>query len=188
MDLFVIEGDLVTVTPQALNIKQFKDIWELHENKSDSIVWLSYVEFMCSLKKTNPFVGYLDPMERSRKILDSLPQGVEIGVGHPLITAGINAYNEHQRKGSPTAVFYESTLKAAHKLIGFFNSFDINKKNLKTGAPIYKPSDITRALNDTSNVIKTLTSMRTKVYSELAESSTGKAGRDINYFEDPSNN
>jgi hypothetical protein len=61
----------------------------------------------------------------------------------------------------------------------------LNKVNPRTGNPLYKPADITRALKEVNDIIRTLNSIKEKVYQELAEDSKGKAGREINYFEIP---
>ena len=38
--------------------------------------------------------------------------------------------------------------KAAEKMQQFFLNFDMNRVNIKTGMPIYKPKDITSAVAD----------------------------------------
>ena len=55
--------------------------------------------------------------------------------------------------------------------------------NIKTGNLLYKPADITRALKDTNDILKTMNSLKEKVYQELYEDSKAKGGREVNYFE-----
>ena len=68
-------------------------------------------------------------------------------------------------------------------MVDFFTTVDLNAINARTGNLLYKPADITRALKDVNDVIKTLASTRQKVIQEIAEDAKGKGGREINYFE-----
>jgi hypothetical protein len=65
----------------------------------------------------------------------------------------------------------------------FFDTFDMTEKSERTGLPVYKPGDITRALNDTDKVLQNLNSMKEKVEQELFEQTKTRSNKQINPFE-----
>jgi len=61
----------------------------------------------------------------------------------------------------------------------------MNDVNLRTGAPIFKPKDITSALNDTSRVLENLNTLREKVDNEVFEEVKKKGQKIVSPFADP---
>lgn len=190
MSLFVVENLKVVPEPSTLLLYPFKEIWD-NDTSSDkklALVKFAYIEFMCSYAKSNVFITYKEDI-RATKIIDSLTRSFN---GHgefwtdELVIEGVKVYKNLQVDASPTIKFFESALAGAKKLTDFFDTFDLTLKT-RAGTPVYKPADVTKALKDTNDVIKTLVAMRETIYSELAESSKGKGGRNINYFEKSSN-
>jgi hypothetical protein len=184
MNIFIVHENLVVPTPEILTIKPFKDIWDSDTTKKKDIAIskFSYIEFMCSYKKNNPFIGYSNLEERSNKILEVLP--VSDGVlDDDNVLLAIEWYNDTQTKASPAIRFYNASVHAADKMKDFLNTIDLTTTTPRTGAPLYKLADITRGLKDVADVVKTLNSLKAKVYLEIFEDSKGKSGREINYFE-----
>src|SRR5690606_19821989 len=110
--------------------------------------------FMSSKKKTNPYAGYDDEVRYTR-LKEVMPEGWEVD---KQVEAALIKIKDFQIEASPTYQYYLSAQTAAEKMRGFFNTFDINERNEKNGQPVYKPSDITRALNDTDKVLQNLNS------------------------------
>ena len=190
MDLFVIEGYVVMPRPETLMISVFKEIWEADNEpkKPNAMAKFAYIEFMCSYKKNNPFVGYSDKEERATKILDALSSSrnggsIEDPRENVMVMNAMEFYLRTQYEAAPSLRFYEAALSAAEELISFFTDLDMNDTNSRTGNPLYKPAEITRALKDTNDIIKTLGALKDKVQQEIFEDSKGKGGRQINYFE-----
>ena len=190
MDLFIIKDNKVYPTPQALNIPIFYKIWEADESpkKEHAIMKLSFIEFMCSYRKSNPFIGYLDEKEREEKIIAAFSSmSQELTYDDPRtdinVTNAMDFYKDVQYHAAPSLRFYEAALSGAKKMIDFFNTLDMTTTNSRSGNPLYKPAEITRALKDTNDIIKTLGALKDKVEQEIFESSTGKGGREINFFE-----
>ena len=71
MELFIVEDGRATPSPQALLIPEFKAIMEQNEYEI-AVIKFTYVECMCSYKKTNLFIGYPQD-ERGIKILATFP-------------------------------------------------------------------------------------------------------------------
>lgn len=187
MDIFVIQNGVVIPTPEALMIYPFSEIWERNADKSVAMLKLSYIEFMCSRKRSNPFIDYHED-EREEKILISLfPNGNdedrEIVTEDDMVGIGMAKYLAMQSDASPSLKFYEASLAAAEQMVDFFTTFDLTETNIKTGHPLYKPADITRALKDVDVVLKTLNALKSKVIQELYDDSKAKGGREINHFE-----
>jgi len=192
MEILIVQETRVAITPQALVIYPFKNIWADNE-EGVAIQKLSFIEFMCSHKKSNPFVGYEeeanDPARRRDiNICNSIsPNGtgeelLQLMKEDELVTIAIQVYRKLESEESVSLEFYEASVAAARKMIDFFTTFDLSEVNDK-GYLLYKPADITRALKDSSEILKILGGLKDKVAQELFESAKGKAGREINHFE-----
>jgi len=188
MSLFIVEKLKVMPHPSTLLIYPFKDIWENDDthNKDVALLEFAYIEFMCSYDKSNDFIGY-ELEERPNKILDAiLISNEDIDrediLNSNLIKDGIRTYNKLQNDASPSIRLYEASLQASDKLVSFFDTLDMTERT-KGGTPVYKPADITRALKDVNDVLKTLSSLKATIHQELVEAAKGKGGRTINFFE-----
>lgn len=184
--MFIIEDGIVKPTPEVLLIEVFKNIWDKDTSKHKEIALkqLAYVEFMLSPKKTNPFFGY-DKSIRSNKIIESLKVTKEIITKE--VKKALEYYSEYLENYSPSLRFYKSAVIGAEKIQEFFTSYDMNAINSRTGMPLHKPADITRALNDTAKVIQTLSGLKDQVQQELFENTRTIKNRTINPFEKSKN-
>ncbi len=180
--LFIIQGKLVRPNPETLLISPFKDIWERdkHPEKIFALEDFAFIEFMTSEKKSNPYAGY-DEERRREKLLDQVitRKGWE---EDDLIIKAMDKMTEFQEEASLTYSYYMSAKMAASKMKGFFNTFDMNDVNIKSGNPLYKPKDITSALNDTLRVLENLNSMKEKVDQELYETTRTKGDKKVSPF------
>lgn len=180
--LFVTENGVAKPNTETLLISPFKDIWErdISLDKEQAIKELTFVEFMSSKKKTNPYAGYADEprFNRLKQILFS-----EDWTMDALIEQALAKISDFQKEASPTYRYYTSASNAAEKMRTFFDEFDITERNERNGNPLYKPSDITRALNDTDKVLQNLNSMKEKVEQELFEQTKTRNNKTINPFE-----
>ena len=66
----------------------------------------------------------------------------------------------------------------------FFLNVDVNERNEK-GVPVYKPREITAALNDTEKVLTNLKALEKKVEEELYETTKNRADKEISPFANP---
>lgn len=180
--LFAVENHIAKPNTETLLISPFKEIWERDksEGKEIALKELTFVEFMSSKKKTNPYAGYEDD-KRFNKLKETLFE--EDWEPDELIERALVKIKDFQEEASPTYQYYLSASRAASKMRTFFNEFDINERNERNGNPIYKPSDITRALNDTDKVLQNLNSLKEKVEQELFEQTKTKGNKTINPFE-----
>ena len=180
MEIFEIHNNLVTPTPSILLIEPFSTVWEKH-GPQEALVRFSYVEFYCSQKKDNPFRDYVKSDERKEAVLKHLEKDEDIIDAD--VTACIEKYIEWLENNILSIRFYKAAKVAADKLATFLTDFDMNATNERTGNPLYKPADITRALKETNDILKTLNGLEEKVQQEVYDDAKGKAGREINHFE-----
>lgn len=184
--LFTVEDKSVRPNTETLLISPFKEIWERDETpqKMTAIDELTYIEFMTSNKKSNPYKGYSESLRHGKVKQDIFGQD-SYWQPDDLVKAGIKKMEEFHTQASSSYGFLQDAKFAADKLRGFFREFDMNAVNLKTGAPIYKPKDITNALKDTDDVVTKLDKLEKKVEEELFDKVVTKAGKETSPFADP---
>lgn len=181
--LFIVENNVAKPNTEVLLLEPFKTIWERDEseNKSQAIKEFTFIEFMTSKKKTNPYAGL--PDEDRLIVLNKAIMKDEEYQFDSQIEIAMSKIIEMQKEYSPTYSYYEAAKIASEKMKSFFLEFDINERNERNGNPIYKPSDITRALNETDKVLQNLNSMKEKVEQELFDTTKTRGNKQINPFE-----
>lgn len=179
--LFIIEGDVVKPNVETLMVEPYKTIWERDKTprKGVALKEFRFIEFMTSKKRSNPYAGYEDEARFKRLQLDIFDEEWEIDT---LVEQGMIKVAEFQKEASPTYRYYLAALMAVEKLVIFFETFDLNERSEK-GALLYKPADITRAVNDTDKVMQNLNNMKEKVEQELFEQTKTRGNKQINPFE-----
>jgi len=182
MNIFQIENNIVIPTPEVLLIKPFKVLWDRDKTtkKEKVIKEFSYIEFMCSFKKSNPFIGY-DPFNRHRKVCEHVFDDSKY-IPDASVKAAISVYDEIQNESSLSLRFYRSLVKAVEKLIKFAEDVDLSERDNR-GAPVYTPNHITQITSKAYDTLKQLTLMQQKVEQELYESNKTRGNREINHFE-----
>lgn len=185
--LFTVESKVVSPTTESLLMFPFREIWERDdsEDKRHAIEDLSYIEFMGSVQKSNPYSGYPEN-QRPEKIIKDIITRAEWDQEDSLLLAGIEKLKQFQAEASVTYNYYMAAKSAAEKMQHFFINFSMTDVNLRTGAPIFKPKDITSALNDTSRVLENLNTLREKVDNEIFEEIKKKGQKIVSPFADPS--
>lgn len=180
--LFTIENGVAVPTTEALLIEPFKTIWERDKTANHEVARkeFTYIEFMSSKKKSNPFAGYGD--EDRHASLKALYFHEDWKIDSE-IERGLITISEFQQAASVTYTYYQAALAAARKLQDFLTTFDMNEKSARSGAPVYKPADITKALIDTDKVLLNLDSLKNRVEQELFEQTKTKGNKAINPFE-----
>lgn len=183
--LFKVENKSVFPNPETLLIEPFKSIWNRDKTKAKNKAMeeFAYIEFMSSMKKSNPFRQYPE----GRKEAKIIEEVINTPKWKPdsKVKKAIKKIVDLQNNGSTTYSYYMSAKKAAEKMQEFFEEFDLNERNLKSGNPLYKPRDVTSALNETAKTLQTLKDLESKVQEELMEMTKTKADKSISRFADP---
>lgn len=182
MELFIVEDHIVRPNVEILLVPPFTELWERDKSagKGKVLREFAFIEFMCSMKKSNPYKGYSDE-QKPIKIIERIFSGEEYEPDEVVCDA-MEVYTEFQNNASPSLSFYRSALKGAKKLEDFFTTLDMNERNSRE-QPLHKPGEITRALKDTFDVLKTLRALEDKVAEEIYEDTKTRGGKEINPFE-----
>lgn len=178
----MIENGVAKPSVHALLIEPYKTIWESDKSKDKgtAIKSFTYIELNCSMKRSNPFSGYSD-VERPSRVGKEVYKD-ETYKPTELELEGMKIYIDFLNEASPTLSFYKANLAAAEILKTNLNSIDLNERT-NGGAAVTKPADVTRALKDAADVIKTLRELETQVQTELVEKTKTRGQRDIGAFE-----
>lgn len=182
--LFIVEKNVVKPNPETLLISPFSEIWErdTSEGKIKAIKEFTFIEFMSSKKKSNPYKGYNDE-QRFDKLKEKYFSEIEDWKPDNLMEQGMATIQQFQREASPTLSYYEDALQAAENTRTFLKNIDLNERNDRTGNPLYKPKDVTTALIDTNRVVENLHALGEKVEQELFEEVKTRGNKSINIFE-----
>jgi hypothetical protein len=185
MDLFRVEGTLVVPTEHALIMYPYKDMWDRDKDpkKMEAKRQFAYIELNMSYKKSNPYKGFADDV-RKQKVGEAVYRDdYSTFVEDELILEGMKYYDILRREAAPTLQYYLSAKSGAEKMMNWLDDFDMATTNARTGLPLYKPRDITSAIKDTYDVMKTLNALEEKVYEQIFESVRTKGGKETNHFE-----
>lgn len=182
MELFEMVNGYVMPSVHALMIEPFKSIWEkdTSDNNVESIKVLTYIELMCSPKKSNPFHGYSEE-ERPSKV----KQEVWKDKNHPTtmdMLNGVIKYKELLADDSASYALYISAVNGVQKLRQFLDTFSMDERT-PNGAMVLKPADVTRAYKDLDDVAKNMEAARDRVHTEIVQSAKTRNQRNINEFE-----
>lgn len=186
--LFTVEAKIVKPNIETLLLFPFTEIWERDTTtgKHHAIEDFTYIEFVASVQKSNPYSGYAENVRRAKVKEQIISVTREDWVEDELIQLGIQNLLDFQKNASVTYNYYMSAKQAAEKMQDFFNNFSMHDVNLKSGMPLYKPREITSALLDTSKVLENLNTLRDKVDNEIFEEIKSRAQKVISPFADPS--
>jgi len=171
---------IVTPKEHLLLIEPFTTIWnrDKGKHKEKAIADFKYIEFMVSPLSSNPYKD-LEDFEKS----DIIIKEVLLNKYTPdiLVKEAIDKYKEWLYNNSFSYNFYTSALKGANELMNFFRSVDLAERN-RTGNPIYKPQDVTKALKDVEEIIKNLQGLEKRIFEEIKIKQI-RGNKEVNIFE-----
>jgi len=183
--LFEVENKAVIPHTETLLISPFKEIWERDKSKGKqfAIEDFSYIEFMSSMKKTNPYRQY--PEDRKHDVIKEAVITRDDWEADNLIKEAIKVMDKFQKEASTTYNYYIAAKQATENMQKFFEEVDLSERNFKSGNPVYKPRDITNALTDTEKVLANIKGLEKKVEEELYEEVKSRANKTISPFAHP---
>ena len=178
MELLILEKNKLDISPYALTIKVFEDIWNKEKtNKDWAIKALSYIVLM--YKFNSPYINYTEG-ERHKLVCEDL--GIEINSKE--LKNAITVYNRLQEDSLPALRYLTASRVAAEKIREFYLTFDLTEKT-KAGTYTLKPKDISSSITDMEKLIRTLDSLEEKVKKEIElTDSKIRGGGAMGAFED----
>lgn len=186
MDLFEVYNGVVRPSVHALMVEPYKSIWEKDPDpdKGEATKVFSYVEFLLSPKKSNIFYGYDDkvrPKEIKKRLWGDENYQSDIYSTFEIIRL-VDYYKNDLENSSPSYVTLVDAILTAHNTREHLRDVNLNDTT-PTGALKLKPKDVTGALKEIPEIIKTLEDTRDRVLAELKESAKSRNNREIGYFE-----
>lgn len=182
--LFEVKDYTVKPTTEILLIEPFKKIWKRDKTKgkSKALNEFAYMEFMTSMKKSNPFKQFSEE-EKEASIKFHVLDNPEWKPDKE-IQKGIEFMELFQKDASISYTYLLAAKEAIEKLKKFFSTVDIKEKNIK-GALLYKPRDITSALGDTEKLLSNFRSLEKRIEEDFHDNVKIKAGNEISPFANP---
>ena len=193
LDIFEFKDAKLGLTIDVLAHPILRRIYDRDEDrhKGEALMQYTYLNYMCSFKKSNPFNGYPNLEERRIKIIASIykertkEEKLELLVFYtddPLLNLCIEVLDKIYETSSPSLRVYKAAIQGAHKVSEFMNTVNLNSKT-NSGSAVYKPSDVIVAIKDAKSMVIALNDLKNAVDSELIEASKTVKNRGINYFE-----
>jgi hypothetical protein len=187
MDLFTVNNGKVVPSAEALTISPYKDIWakDTSPEKSEAINVFSYATFLLSPKKSNPFFGYPQGDLKKKKIKHRIwgDENYNSDLYSILeIIQVVESYKLDLENSSPSYGVLIDAIETAHKTRDYLRDVDLGATNLH-GTLMLKPKDVTGALKEIPDIIRTLEDTRDRVLSEQKESAKSRNNREIGFFE-----
>jgi hypothetical protein len=183
--LFIVEGSRVMPHPETLLVSPFNKIWERDKSKDKkkALAEFAYIEFCTSMLESNPYKQYTEI--KKPVVVQEAVIFMKGWKPDAQIFAAMKVVQVFMTEASTTYTYYMAAKRAAEKMQAFFREVDVNERDLKTGKPIWKPRDITSALNDTGKTLATLKDLEKKVHEEIYETMKTKADKKISIFANP---
>ncbi len=179
--LFEVQGKSVVPNTETLLISPFKEIWKRDnsKDKSNALEELTYIEFMTSLKKTNPFRQYIDDKKHDAIVKDVIT--IPNWKPDELVCKGIDKIYQFQKEASTSLSLFLAAKKGIEKVSEYLSTVDLEERT-KSGGLVHKASDVTRTLNDIEKTINNFKSLEKKVHEELSEETKTRGGKEISPF------
>lgn len=193
LDIFEFKDAKLGLTIDVLAHPILRRIYDRDEDrhKGEALMQYTYLNYMCSFKKSNPFNGYPNLEERRIKIIASIykertkEEKLELLVFYtddPLLNLCIEVLDKIYETSSPSLRVYKAAIQGAHKVSEFMNTVSLSEKT-NSGSAVYKPSDVIASIKESKAMVIALNDLKNAVDSELIEASKTVKNRGINYFE-----
>ena len=172
------------ITIEALTVTTFRELWERDKSdkKSHAIRDLSYIFWMGDFM--SPYLSLKEDERHKEVVVDIIED--ETYKPDEMVLKGLKKYEEFQEVSNEAMVNLKSVREAARRLREFFNDENILKKTDKSGRPIYKPKDITSAIQEYTKVIDSIDKWMAKIKNEMTlGDETIRGGGQAGDYEDP---
>lgn len=186
MDLFEVYNGKAIPSAHALLIDPYKSMWnkDTSKDKDEAINMFSYVEFLLSPKKSNIFFGYDDKIKPAK--IKQRIWGNEHYISPVYSTSEIigliQAYKEDLENSSISYATLNDAILTAQNTREYLRDVNLGETT-PSGALKLKPKDVTGALKEIPDIIKTLETTRDNVLAEIKESAKSRNNREIGFFE-----
>lgn len=163
MNLFTYEGYKLTISPEALVLKPFKQIWDRDKskNKEKAMQELGFIYFFCDIRSDYQYIVNEADRELAIKDGEGLPQSWKPDAK---IKEAIEFYNSFK---SSSILLLEDTRYAVDKLRKLLRDIDLSQTDDK-GKPIYTLNTITATIKQVPSLVKDLDEAERAISKEVA--------------------
>ncbi len=161
MTIFQQVDNTIKISPEVLQIPEFKALWDSHKDKYVSHQEFCYLFNMVSVKSV--YSNYEVSVRESKVIKDFIQ--VKGWKRSPLLQKAMDKFVELEN--TPNMRFLRSAKNALNSLTEYFNSIDFSLTD-KMGRPIYDISKVTAALEKAGKIIESLDKLNEKVEKEMS--------------------
>jgi hypothetical protein len=164
MNLFEIENNVVTFSPQALMMAPFRALWDSDESKDklQAASELSYVYYMSD--ERSDFMHILDSEERADEIISILESPIPIDKRRKDLIRAIHYYSKASETTSTKLL--QSTRLVIQKISEFLDNVNMDERDERTKKPIHDIGKITSAVEKIPKLIKAMNEIEKEVVKE----------------------
>jgi|688.fasta_scaffold588202_2 hypothetical protein len=181
MKLLKLENNhLCSITPEALGLKAFRDIWERDKtkNKDRAKLDLSFVYFFADWQSTFKKLPVEDKITTLEKeVYDNKYKA------DTLVLAAAKMYEDIQNESSFSLKHLESVENTAAKISEYLAKVKLDERD-KQGKAVYNVNQLQKTIADFPETIKKITEMRKHVEVELTQDPNLRGGAHKSSFED----
>jgi len=164
MNLFEIENNVVTFSPQALMVVPFRAIWDADESEDKLVAHaeMAFVYYMSD--ERSDFMHILDYEERAEEVkrFIDLPDGWT-GSRKEIVRA-IGFYTKMSETTSTGLL--QSTRLVIQKISQFLDNVNMDERDERTKKPIHDIGKITSAVEKIPKLIKAMNEIEKEVIKE----------------------
>ena len=181
MNLFDLQNRIVVISPEALLIPEFKEIWDRDNSKHKEVAMaeLSYVYFVSDYKsiyRSGISEGELHAVVAKDFLKDEAYEPC------PAVRLAMKKYMVLQE--TPSMRLLMASLSTVDNLTVYLQHVDLSERDSRD-KPVYKPSDITNSLKSIGGIVESLHKVRSQVEKEQQTAASLRGQRMKGNREDP---
>jgi hypothetical protein len=181
MKLLKLENNhLCSITPEALGLKVFRDIWERDKtkNKDRAKLDLSFVYFFADWQSTFKKLPVEDKIiTLEKEVYDNKYKA------DTLVLAAAKMYEDIQNESSFSLKHLEAVEKTAVKISNYLQTVDLAERDSQKRL-VYNTNQLQKTIADFPETIRKITEMRKHVEVELTQDPNLRGGAHKSSFED----
>lgn len=164
MNLFQIENNVVTFSPQALLIEPFKKIWDSDKSKSKNKATLELAFLYYFSDDRSDFMHVLDEDERAILIKDFLSMPASFKHNTKIMVRAIHTYQKLSETTSKKMLV--STRGLLAKIASYMDNINMDERDPRTNKPIHDLSKIAATVEKVPKLVKALNAVEKEVIKE----------------------
>jgi|TARA_R110000787_G_scaffold63208_6_gene142411 hypothetical protein len=166
MNLFELENNVVTFSPQALLIAPFKEIWDKDKSKGkeDATLKLAFIYYMAD--ERSDFIHILNTDDRVAEIKNFIDMPKSFTGKSKEIVRAVHYYEKISETTSTKLL--QSTRLVLQKISEFLDNLNMDERDERSNKPIHDIGKITASVEKIPRLIKAINEIEKEVIKEKA--------------------